>query len=185
MRNISHSKPRMGEISQIALLAGVCDIAPMAKGDIEPGISAQLNTLLERVKPDDLTPRQWCLQSNVSTSFFTDLRKGTEPGIDKVERLANRAGITLTQLIEGRAELSAGRLAVPIALPSVERLRTMMAALLKTTGIEDPTGELADALAQLLPNALEQAGAVLAPPESARVRRRGAPPQRPATKGLD
>lgn len=77
------------------------EISRMAKNDVPPGISARLDALLSGARPADMKERQFCIQSSVSTSFFTDLRNGREPGIDKVERLANTAGLRLSELIEG------------------------------------------------------------------------------------
>lgn len=154
----------------------------MAKGDTPPGISARLEGLLLRAMPPDLSERQFCIQSKVSTSFFTDLRKGVEPGIDKVERLANRAGIRLSRLVADADAPRAGRFAVPLALPSEPRLQTMMSAMLKSAGHQAPA-ELVDALVRQLPNALEQAGAVLAPAASARSTSLAVRSPRPARKG--
>ena len=152
----------------------------MAKSDVPPGISARLDRLLEQVRPAELSERQFCLQSKVSTSFFTDLRNGTEPGIDRVERLANRAGLRLSQLVEGADHLASGRLAVPMVLPSEERLTAMMSALLKSVGLDREADARAGELAQLLPTALEQAGAALAKPASDRATKRGGPARQAA-----
>lgn len=73
--------------------------ARMAKKPAPPGISSRLDGMLRRVQPKGLSVRKWCEASQVSTSFFTDLRKGTEPGIDKIERLVNKAGLSLSQFI--------------------------------------------------------------------------------------
>lgn len=73
--------------------------ARMARKPAPPGISTRLDGMLRRVQPEGLSVRKWCEASQVSTSFFTDLRNGTEPGIDKIERLVNRAGLSLAQFI--------------------------------------------------------------------------------------
>jgi transcriptional regulator with XRE-family HTH domain len=158
----------------------IWEMAHMAKGDVPPGISARLDHLLELARPAGLSERQFCIQSKVSTSFFTDLRNGRDPSIDRVERLANRAGLRLSQLVDGADATRAGRLAVPIALPSEERLADMMSALLKSVGLEKEADARAGELAQLLPTALEAAGAALVQPESDEAPSRGARPPRAA-----
>lgn len=110
----------VGEISQMAGLASMWEMSQMAKKQAPPGISARLDELLMRAQPEDLSERQWCLQAQVSTSFFTDLRKGVEPGIDRVERLARRAGLKLSELVEG-AERSVAR------VPTEDELAEMLA----------------------------------------------------------
>jgi len=74
--------------------------AGMAKKPPSSGIGARLDAMLSRVKPDHLSERGWLLEANVNTSFFTDLRnKGTVPSIDKVERLARVAGLSLAEFV--------------------------------------------------------------------------------------
>ncbi len=155
----------------------------MAKGDVPPGISAKIDNLLEQARPADLSERQFCLQSKVSTSFFTDLRNGREPGIDKIERLANRAGLTLAQLVDGIVPPLQDRVSVAVALPSADQLVPMMRGLLRGVGLDDAADKHAETLAQRLPDALEQAGATLAAPVYAPKTKRAARAQPPATRG--
>lgn len=89
------------EKSQICANVAVWEIPHMAKKDIQPGVSGRLDALLRSAKPPELSERAWLIQSKVNTSFFTDLRAGKEPGIDKIERLARRAGMSLAELLEG------------------------------------------------------------------------------------
>jgi|GEM_PF-3157913 len=51
---------------------------------------------LEAVKPDDLSINAWLKQAGVGSSFFTNLRKGSEPGIYKIERLIEITGVKLS-----------------------------------------------------------------------------------------
>jgi len=172
----------VSEISQMDRQRRVWEIAHMAKNDAPPGISAKLDHLLEVARPKDISERQFCIQSKVSTSFFTDLRNGREPGIDKVERLANRAGLRLSELVQSADAIQPGRLALPIALPSAERMQTMMLALLDLVDLERPRDELAGELALQLPIVLEQAGAVLASPDAASKTTRGGRPRQGAKR---
>lgn len=87
----------------MVILYALWNYAGMAKQPAKPGISARLDAMLSRVKPVDLTERGWLLAAKVNTSFFTDLRnKGTAPSIDKVERLARVAGLSLAEFVAGK-----------------------------------------------------------------------------------
>lgn len=87
----------------MVILYALWNYAGMAKQSAKPGISARLDAMLSRVKPDELTERGWLLAAKVNTSFFTDLRnKGTAPSIDKVERLARIAGLSLAEFVAGK-----------------------------------------------------------------------------------
>lgn len=90
------------DISQIAPRVRAWEISPMSKPDVPPGVSASLIDILQRAKPSELSVRKWCEQARVSPSFFTDLKNGREPGIDKVERLAAVVGLTLSELVAGQ-----------------------------------------------------------------------------------
>lgn len=85
------------------------------------GIASRLDAMLGRIKPDDMSERGWLLAAQVNTSFFTDLRKGTVPSIDKVERLARAAGLSLAEFVSDgeRVGVSASHLhkAIQEALP--------------------------------------------------------------------
>lgn len=112
----------------------------MAKRTSQPGISAQLVELLHRVRPIDeetgkpISENKWCIQAGVNGGYFRDLRNGVEPGLDKIERLARRAGVTLTELLEGAER--------PIdPLPSAEELSGFVAA---AQGELQPGATLAD-----------------------------------------
>lgn len=90
--------------------------AGMAKQPPKPGIGARLDAMLKRIKPDDLSERGWLLAAQVNTSFFTDLRnKGTIPSIDKVERLARVAGLSLAEFVSGDPA------SVPISAAQLQR----------------------------------------------------------------
>jgi hypothetical protein len=51
---------------------------------------------LYSIQPEGMKVRRWLLEANVNTSFFTDLKKGTNPGVYYVERLVNVAGFDLS-----------------------------------------------------------------------------------------
>jgi hypothetical protein len=91
---------------------------------------------LRRIQPSDLNDRQWCIAGKVSTSFFTDVRNGTIPSIDKVERMVNVAGMTLTDFVsdgELRRGFSVDQLrsafqdALPLPVGSLERQASFLA----------------------------------------------------------
>ena len=94
----------------------------MATNEDMPPSGIQILRLLEAARPKDMSVNRWCLASGVSTSFFTDLRNGREPGIWKVERLARRAGLTLSELLDGKE--------APVDLtPSEQDLSDMLAGV--------------------------------------------------------
>lgn len=110
------------EISQMARGRLLWEISPMAKVEAPPGVSAKLIDLLMSAKPDELSERQWCMKAQVSTSFFTDLRNGREPGIDKVERMAGAIGLSLSEFLAGQRP--------PIRLvPEAEELEQMLSEI--------------------------------------------------------
>lgn len=158
----------------MAAVALLWEMPTMAKKDVPKGISARLEHLFERAKPADLSVRQLLIQSNVNTSFFTDISNGREPGIDKIERLANRCGLRLSELLAEADAPSPGRLAVPIALPSADRLRAAVEALVEPLDLSQGKDAIVDEIALLLPNALEQAGAKLVSDPSGRGNTRAA-----------
>lgn len=85
----------------MVILYVLWNYATMGKQAATSGIGSRLGALLAGAKPADLSERQWCLKAGVSTSFFTDIRKGTVPSIDKVERMANAAGQSLAEFVTG------------------------------------------------------------------------------------
>lgn len=88
----------------MVILYALWNYAGMAKRPAKPGIGARLDAMLTRVKPNHLTERGWLIAAQVNTSFFTDLRnKGTVPSIDKVERLARVAGLSLAEFAAGKS----------------------------------------------------------------------------------
>lgn len=74
----------------------------MRKPKPAPGISARLPAIFKAAKPDGMSMRKWMEAAKVSPKFVNDIEDGAEPGIDKVERMANAVGLTLTELIEGK-----------------------------------------------------------------------------------
>jgi len=69
------------------------------------------SALLERlaaVKPAGLSKNRWTKLALVSPSFFTDLRKGREPGVYKVERLVIVAGANLSDFWRSVEEMRGG-----------------------------------------------------------------------------
>lgn len=164
----------------MAGIALLWEMPRMAKKDIPKGISSRLEHLFEMAKPDDLSVRQLLIQSNVNTSFFTDISNGREPGIDKIERLANRCGLKLSELLQQADDLAPGRLSVPMALPSEDRLRAAIAALVDPLDLSQGKDAIVDEIALLLPNALEQAGAKLVSDPSGRGSKRAVRPRQSA-----
>jgi len=95
------------------------EIPHMVKHAKEPQDMSWLIALLDRAKPAELSHRQWLLQSGVNTSFMTDLSRGVVPGIDKIYRLASRAGLSLSEFFDGHP-------AACDIFPSVETLTSML-----------------------------------------------------------
>jgi hypothetical protein len=160
-----------GELSQIAALPGLWDISHMARKreSVEPGIP--ILDLLVAAKPDDLSFNSWCNEAEVSTSYFTDLRKGVEPGLWKIERLARVIGLRLSELVEGVKPATNGqavytsvsngeRSAAPE--PSAAVLTSTFAVLLESVGIDPYEDGRAQKLAARFPNALRSMQALRA-----------------------
>jgi hypothetical protein len=86
---------------------------------------------LERIRPQGLTDRQWCLRAGVSPSFFSNL-KGTaskrpsEPSVGNLRAMLCAAKTTLPDFFADEAE---GRSAV---LPTAEELELRIRELLPT-----------------------------------------------------
>ncbi len=153
----------------------------MAKGDVTPGISARLEALLMAAKPADLSERQWCLRGKVSTSFFTDIRSGTDPSIDRVERMANAIGLRLSDLVEGAQAQPA---APAPALPSEAQLAAMIDLGLDA-GVTDatPRARIAQIVAPIVREQLRLFRSPGSPPAKGEAHVRGTTARsRPATR---
>ena len=59
-----------------------------------------LYTLLMSIKPAGLTANAWASRAGVSRSFFTDVRGGTNPRTDTLEKVVSVAGYTLAQFYD-------------------------------------------------------------------------------------
>jgi len=90
--------------------------------------------------------------------------------------------IDFDALVSPAAEAGRVYVNLPVALPSLERLTTMMRALLNAGGLPDLADEYAERLARLLPNALAQSVADLDDRSSAEPISRAERPQ-PRAKG--
>ena len=112
-----------------------------------PGISAHLMAMFERVRPEGMSWRQWCEAARVNTSFFTDLRKGREPGIDKIERLAAAAGFTLAEFL-GESERTRAAL-------DPDALIIVLSELFRRPGPGEPDDPLLQARAEALAHVLQ------------------------------
>lgn len=55
---------------------------------------------LEAIRPEALSINEWLKRANVSSSFWTNMRNGREPGIYKIERLVIAAGSSLSAFWE-------------------------------------------------------------------------------------
>lgn len=71
---------------------------------------------LARLKPADLTERQWTIKAGVSSSFFTNLKKGSEPSVGLLRLILETVGVSLPEFFVHEAD---GRL---IAAPSEQAL---------------------------------------------------------------
>lgn len=99
------------EIYQMAPPLYAWDISSMAsrrdkKADAERRARA-LYTQLLLLKPAELTERQWTIGAGVSSSFFTNLKAGSEPSIGNLRLVLDFVGITLPEFF---APESKGRL---------------------------------------------------------------------------
>jgi len=112
----------------------------MTKIKPPPGISARLVEILERLRPWDdargkpLADSAWCEMAKVSPGFWRDLRKGSVPSIDNVERFARSVGLRLSELIEGGEPPA-------LILPNAKEMAGMVAA---AQGELEPGTTLAD-----------------------------------------
>ena len=58
--------------------------------------NAALVACLEAIKPEGLSFNAWVKRAGLGSSFLRNLRKGSEPGIYKIERLVRVAGYELS-----------------------------------------------------------------------------------------
>lgn len=80
---------------------------------------------LLRLKPRDLSERQWTIKAGVSSSFFTNLRdKAAEPSVGNLRAVLEAVGSSLPEFF---AAESGGRL---YAVPSEQELETVFDAVL-------------------------------------------------------
>ena len=91
--------------------------------------ATEIANRLERIRPQGLTDRQWCLRAGVSPSFFANL-KGTaskrpsEPSVGNLRSMLRVVNTTLPDFFADEAE---GRSAV---LPTAEELELHIRELL-------------------------------------------------------
>lgn len=118
----------MMEIYQIAQPIPLWDIPGMAaragkKKDAERRAQAMYGRLMA-LKPDDLSERQWLIQAGVSSSFFTNLKAGSEPSVGNLRLVLEAIGLTLPEFFAAEAK---GRLA---EVPSEQALASLIDRLL-------------------------------------------------------
>jgi hypothetical protein len=91
----------MSEISQLGKTRALWNFGVMAAPKKKPFDNSALLTHLAVRQPGDMSIAQWLQAADVNSSYFTDLRKGVEPSIYKVERLAAVAGLRLSEFWRG------------------------------------------------------------------------------------
>jgi len=171
-----------GYIRKLNDEASAWDIAPMSGNNFD----------LERIKrvlaaatasDGEFTQRSLDKAAVVGRGTVNEILSGknANPTVSILTKLAQGMGKDLSVFGLHPIPPSAG-----IRLPSEARLTVMMSALLKSVGISaDLADEHADALAQRLPAALEQAGAVLARTRADRSSSSGERPRPPGTHNRD
>lgn len=73
----------------------LCDVPAMAGADQDT--EAELYSRLMLLKPPELTNAEWARRARVSSSFFQDVKKGTRPRSDNLEKVLEAIGITVGQ----------------------------------------------------------------------------------------
>jgi hypothetical protein len=142
----------MMEIYQIARPCLPWDIGSMASREGKKVAAEQraraLYARLMKLKPDDLSERQWAIKAGVSSSFFTNLRdKGSEPSIGNLRDVLKAIGMTIPEFFAAEAE---GRLVKAL---SEQELVAAFASVLP--GLPKEEGRHAEYLAATLSDVLE------------------------------
>ncbi|MBO9380066.1 hypothetical protein GG804_25180 [Sphingomonas histidinilytica] len=97
-----------------------------AKLDVKEKVEWLLGRLAA-IRPPNMSEADWCRAAHVSGQTFQDMRrKGSEPGVFKVDRLARAAGLSIGELIDGQG---AGSFSVPSDDVLAEILKAFAPAL--------------------------------------------------------
>jgi transcriptional regulator with XRE-family HTH domain len=121
MINILCSAKRVLEIYQVANWLSSWDISNMPRQTAKR-ISASerakaiYDRLAELPRPENMSNNEWATRAGVNTSFFTNLRKGSEPSVGNLRSVLAVIGVSLPEFFCEEAE---GRL---ILMPNEEAL---------------------------------------------------------------
>ena len=63
-------------------------------------MDSALYTLLKSIQPEGLTENAWASRAKVNRSWFNDVRKGTTPRTDTLERVVGVAGYSMAQFYD-------------------------------------------------------------------------------------
>lgn len=103
---VQFDKRKALEISRLDNQGCLCLDTDMSKGSQSQRTASPVYDRLIALKPESWTEAEWARRAGVNMSFFTDLKKGTKPTLEKVERLVQAAGRTMPELYgAGRAPL--------------------------------------------------------------------------------
>lgn len=117
----------MLEISQMESGMRVWEISHMRKPKPAPGISARLPDMFRAAKPPGMSLSKWMEAAKVSGKFLNDIEDGSEPGIDKVERMALAAGLSFADFVAGR--LAAPDTPATAWIPKIETIEALLDAV--------------------------------------------------------
>lgn len=183
-QHLKHGALGMYEISNRAAAWDIPNMAkaPNKKADSERR-ALELAASLERIKPDDLSERQWCIKAKVSASFFSNMR-GTptkapsEPSVGNLRLILETVGTSLPEFFVAEAR---NRL---VSAPTGQELERAFAEALP--GLPRAADRRAQYLAQVVADVLglprglrDEPGNDVTPEEADHGE--GAPPQK-ATK---
>jgi transcriptional regulator with XRE-family HTH domain len=102
--------------------------------------------LMALPRPDNLSNNVWAFRAGVNSSFFVNMRKGSEPSVASLRKVLNVVGVSLSEFF---ADESEGRM---IAAPDVEFLSELLETLLANAPRRQDrrAAFLAEALSQAL-----------------------------------
>lgn len=83
--------------------------------------------LMRLPRPADLSNNEWAKRAGVNTSFFTNLRNGSEPSVGNLSAVLETVGVTLPEFFVGNSKEPTARLpdqqalseAIFLALPGL------------------------------------------------------------------
>lgn len=94
--HISTSRKAQAETSR-----GQKDIDAAIPAAMEP---APLYKMLEAIKPENMAWSAWADKAGLNPNFFSDIKKGTDPGLFKITRVCAAIGRTLPELLGIKSE---------------------------------------------------------------------------------